>query len=37
MELKVVIVVHYYIDVKLQGVIHTTKRRQMELLHQQQL
>jgi len=36
-ELKVGIVAHYYMDVELQGVLHAMKRRQMELLHHQQL
>jgi len=36
-DLKVGIVAHYYMDVELQGVLHAIKRRQMELLHQQQL
>ena len=36
-DLKVGIVAHYYMDVELQGVLHAVKRRQMELLHQQQL
>ena len=36
-DLKVGIVAHYYMDVELQGVLHAVKRRQMELLRQQQL
>lgn len=36
-DLKVGIVAHYYMDVELQGVLHAIKRRQMELLHHQQL
>mmetsp|Transcript_11391 Transcript_11391/g.25004 ORF Transcript_11391/g.25004 Transcript_11391/m.25004 type:complete len:624 (+) Transcript_11391:196-2067(+) len=36
-DLKVGIVAHYYMDVELQGVLHAMKRRQMELLHHQQL
>mmetsp|Transcript_1394 Transcript_1394/g.2482 ORF Transcript_1394/g.2482 Transcript_1394/m.2482 type:complete len:632 (+) Transcript_1394:149-2044(+) len=34
---KVGVVAHYYMDVELQGVLHAVKRRQMELLHRQQL
>ncbi len=36
-DLKVGIVAHYYMDVELQSVLHAVKRRQMELLRQQQL
>jgi len=36
-DLRIGIVAHYYMDVELQGVLHAIKRRQVELLHHQQL